>query len=138
MNTIVSAGAVGPDEKILIIGIYEKLMSGKATPVSAEAAGRDIDQFGMPARRSGLEILNSFLTEVGSAFPDYRLNINNLLIKGDQVMVRYTISGTHKNNFRGLAPTHTQMDITGIDLFRLDRGRVVEYSDIAHQIGVAR
>ncbi len=128
----------GPDEEKLIIGIYEKMISGRTNSGGVEEVDRGGGQPETLYRPSGLETLNAFLTEVGSAFPDYRLNINNLIVKENRVMVRYTISGTHKKDFRGLAPTNTRMDITGIDVFRLDGGRVIEYSDAAHQIGVAR
>ena len=49
-------------------------------------------------------------------------------------MVRYTICGTQKNPFMGIAPTNERITITGIDIFRLDNGKVVEHWNAAHQI----
>jgi predicted ester cyclase len=89
-------------------------------------------------RSSSLNALNQFLDHVASAFPDYTLNIENLIVNGNKVMVRYAISGTHKGNFMGMEPTDKQMLITGIDVFRLENGQVMEYWEGAFQIGAAR
>lgn len=91
-------------------------------------------QYTSTARPSGLKTFNIFFAAVGSAFPDYDLSIDNMIVKGDRVMVRYTISGTHKRDFMGMAPTNARINVTGIDIFRLDNGKVVEYWDAAHQM----
>ncbi len=88
----------------------------------------------MSASPLGLNAFERFFTAVGEAFPDYELNIDHLITKGDRVMVRYTICGTHKGEFMGMSPTNERMTITGIDVFRLDNGRVIEHWDAAHQM----
>ena len=49
-------------------------------------------------------------------------------------MTRYTITGTHKAHFMGMAPTNETVNICGIDIFRIESGKVVEHWDAAHQI----
>ena len=93
-------------------------------------------QFTFPHRSSSLKTFGTFFSAVKEAFPDFVLNIDSLVTKGDRVMARYTISGTHKGNFLGLAPTHQKTTISGIDLFRLNDGKVVEHWDAAHQISI--
>jgi len=68
--------------------------------------------------------------------PDYEFNIDNMIVKGDRVMARYTISGIHKGELMGQPPTNERVTITGIDVFRLDEGKVVEHWDAAHQMSV--
>ena len=80
------------------------------------------------------EKLKDFFFSVSEAFPDYKLFINNLKVKGDKVMAKYTISGTQMGSFLGMMPTQEKMTVTGIDVFRLNNGEVIEYWDAAHKI----
>jgi predicted ester cyclase len=91
-------------------------------------------QYTASSKPSSLKAFKNFFSVVGDALPDYDLSIDSLTVKGDRVMVRYTISGTHKGDFMGIAPTNERITITGIDIFRLDNGKVVEYWDAAHQV----
>jgi predicted SnoaL-like aldol condensation-catalyzing enzyme len=50
------------------------------------------------------------------------------------VMVRYAISGTHQYEFMGLAPTQKPMIIRGLDVFRMDKGMIVQHWDAARQV----
>jgi predicted ester cyclase len=81
-----------------------------------------------------LDSLKEFFSSVQEAFPDYKLFIDNLKVKGDKVLARYTISGTQMESFLGLMPTRQKMKVTGIDAFRLNNGEVVEYWDAAHKV----
>jgi predicted ester cyclase len=91
-------------------------------------------QYTVSARPSSLKTFNAFFSAISTAFPDFKLNIDNLVCKGDRVMARYTICGIHKGDFMGKTPTNKQTTIAGIDIFRLDNGKVVEHWDAAHQI----
>jgi len=74
-----------------------------------------------------------FLSLVGEALPDYKLTLHNLLPKGDMVMVSYSISGTQESDFMGIKATHSRLTISGIDVFKLEKGEVVAHWDAAHQ-----
>ena len=81
-----------------------------------------------------LKPLNNFFSSVGKAFPVYALKIEDLVTRKDQVMVRFKIQGTQTGNFMGLEPTRQPMVISGIDVFRLENGKVVDYKDAAYQL----
>lgn len=86
------------------------------------------------SRPSSLKAFKSFFTAVSAAFPDYDLKIDNILSKGDKVMARYTISGTQKGDFLGIIPTNERTTVTGIDIFRLDNGKVAQHWNATHQL----
>jgi len=46
--------------------------------------------------------------------------------------------GTHREEFRGIAPTGNELDITGIGIFRFADGKVVESWDNLDQLGMMR
>jgi len=46
--------------------------------------------------------------------------------RGDKVWVRFTGRGTHRGEWRGLAPTSKKITITGVQIWRIVDGKVVE------------
>jgi steroid delta-isomerase-like uncharacterized protein len=60
------------------------------------------------------------------AFPDLCFREDQLLAEGDHVAVRWTAIGTHRGAFLGFPATHRRGVLTGMDLFRLADGKIVE------------
>ena len=114
--------------------LYVGVTSGKGKDSIVEKANNGFFRHTIPSTPSCLKTFYRFFAAVNEAFPDYKLLLDNLVVKGDRVMAHYTISGIHKADFMGLAATNEQMAITGIDIFRLDKGQIIEYWDAAHQI----
>ena len=90
------------------------------------------------SRPSSLKAFKNFFAAVSTAFPDYDLRIDNIVSRGDKVMARYTISGTQKRDFLGITPTNERTTVTGIDIFRLDNGKVAEHWNATHQLCACR
>lgn len=79
---------------------------------------------GWPAGREGLKAL---VREWRTGFPDMRETVEDLLAEGDRVAGRFTLRGTHRGPFLGLAPTGKRIEITGMDIVRIRDGRIVEF-----------
>jgi len=60
------------------------------------------------------------------AFPDVQWTIEDMVAEGDKVVVRYTIEGTHRGEFRGVAPTGKQVSWRGIVIWRCVGGKIAE------------
>jgi predicted ester cyclase len=75
---------------------------------------------------SGPEGVKGLVTWLRTAFPDLRIEINELVSDGDQVAVRWTASGTHRGPFGDLKATGRRVEWTGSDWLRLRDGRIVE------------
>src|SRR5919202_4081010 len=87
----------------------------------------------------GPEDVKRFVGEFRSAFPDLRLIVEEQIAKGDKVVSRGTIRGTHQGEFRGMAPTGEEVDIPGMAVFRFSReGKVVESWDSYDQLSLMR
>jgi steroid delta-isomerase-like uncharacterized protein len=74
----------------------------------------------------GPEGLKQFFTMMRSAFPDFHATIDTIVAEGDMVAARFIITGTHKGNFLGMAPTGKQMKITEAIFIRFADGREAE------------
>ena len=60
------------------------------------------------------------------AFPDFREIVEDIVIEGDKVVTRFTASGTHLGELRGLSPTGKQVTMAEIGIFRIADGKIVE------------
>jgi predicted ester cyclase len=122
------------DNKEVVRQLYMEVSSLGNQNVTGGRRGRGFTQYTSCAKPSSLKAFNRFFSTVSEAFPDYKLTIDNIIAKGDRVLTRYTICGTHQRDFMGMAPTYERLTVHGIDVFRLDNGKVVEHWDAAHQI----
>jgi steroid delta-isomerase-like uncharacterized protein len=61
-----------------------------------------------------------------TAFPDLRFTIDDLFATGDRAVVRWTTSGTHRGDLRGISPTRKQVSITGTTICRIVNGKIAE------------
>ncbi len=105
--------------------------------LDAASKMQNVDDMGyrmISARPSSLKAFDTFFATVRAALANYSLIIDKIAAEGDRVMVQYTISGIHQAEFMGFVPTHQLTTITGIDIFRLNNGKVEEHWDAAHQI----
>ncbi len=82
------------------------------------------------------ERYNEFLVARRAAFPDRRFVVEDMIAEGDKVSARFTMRGTHKGEFRGIAPSGTEVTMTGIDMIRLAEGKLVEDRVEVDQLGM--
>ena len=61
-----------------------------------------------------------------AGFPDLHYTPEDLIAERDKVAVRWRASGTHRGTFLNIAPSGNRMSITGIDIFRVADGQIVE------------
>src|SRR5215212_8914448 len=84
----------------------------------------------------GLESYKEFLAARRAAFPDRRFVVEDMIAEGDKVSARFTMRGTHKGELRGIAPSGTEVTMTGIDMIRLAEGKMVEDRVEVDQLGM--
>jgi steroid delta-isomerase-like uncharacterized protein len=60
------------------------------------------------------------------AFPDLRLDVHDMFGSGDRVVTRFTITGTHEDEFLGIPPTGRYVEVEGIAIDVMRDGRRVE------------
>lgn len=61
------------------------------------------------------------------SFPDLRVTIDELIALEDKVVTRVTYSGTLLGALGGKPPTGKKMTLTGMDMFRIAGGKIVEH-----------
>ena len=73
---------------------------------------------GMQAEAAGLHQL------LTAAFPDLRVEIDDLIAEEDKVAARLLFSGTHQGPFRDFAPTGRPVSFGAIRIYQLADGKV--------------
>jgi len=97
----------------------------------------------IPDQAPGLEGAKQFFGMLRTAFPDWDSNIDVMIAEGDKVAVRFSGSGTHGGEFLGIPPTGKQATTTGIVIYRIAGGKIVDQwinTDVLgmmQQLGVA-
>jgi predicted ester cyclase len=61
-----------------------------------------------------------------AAFPDVRVTTENMVAEGDYVADRTIITGTHRGDFQGIAPTGKRVTVVGNALNRFAGDKQVE------------
>jgi len=74
----------------------------------------------------GIKDFKKSMSEFYRSFPDSHFIIDDMVVEGDKVVVRWTMTGTHKGEFGGIPPTNKKMTIWGIYIDRIAGGKFVE------------
>lgn len=84
----------------------------------------------------GTEGINEVITTCRAAFEHLNVTIEDLIAEGDKVTARFTARGIHKGDFMGLPATGRQITMTGIEIFRIKDGKIVELWGEVNLVGL--
>jgi len=84
----------------------------------------------------GQEEHKNFINGLRTAFPDVSLTLEDQLAEGEEVVIRWTMRGTHQGELWGTAPTGKPVTVTGITIQRLAEGIIVEEWTEADSLGL--
>jgi steroid delta-isomerase-like uncharacterized protein len=81
----------------------------------------------LPIDSTGRAALKEVFGRLRHAFPDLHIEIKDLIAEGDKVVSRNTVSGTHRGEYMGVAPTGRTVTYDEIFILRFaEDGRIVE------------
>ncbi len=84
----------------------------------------------------GPEGAKRFFSALRGAFPDLQVTVEDQIAEGDRVVTRWICRGTHNGEFQGMTPTGRQTAMTGITIFRIANGKLVEGWSNADTLGM--
>ncbi len=93
---------------------------------------------GMPNPPAGPEGLKPIVSAIREAFPDLNYEIQNIVIAEDQVAVHTIMRGTHKGDFFGLAPTGKTVEISQMQIERIQDGKIIEHWRVTDELSMMR
>ncbi len=119
------------DNEALARRWYEALDGGDLAALDALLAEDVVHHAGTFPDARGPHGVRRILAVLLAGFPDARFCVEQAITEGDLVVLRWTATGTHEGEFQGLEPTGEQATWTGINVFRVECGRMAEvWSDV--------
>ena len=67
--------------------------------------------------------------------PDRQITHDDVIAKGDKVLLRWTMTGTPRKEVIGIPPGDKTVTVTGFDFFRISGGKIAE---MWQQFGVGK
>jgi predicted ester cyclase len=86
--------------------------------------------------RDGIDGTKGTINYLRSAFPDFKITIDEVVVSGDKVWARQKGGGTNLGSFAGHPPTGIKAFIDVIDLVRIEGGKIVEHWGVPDQLGM--
>ena len=80
----------------------------------------------LPTPGPGIEAMNNVIVTCRAAFHNLNVTVDDIMADGDKVTARFTARGIHKGEFMGLPPTGKAIMMTGIEIFRVNDGKIAE------------
>lgn len=121
--------------KALVRRLFSEVFDAGRLEVADELVREDYIQHN-PTVGPGRAGLKAFVSDLRRAFPDFRLEVTDLIAEGDRVVARVVGSGTHRGEFVGLAPTGRTFSAAAIDIFRVEGGQLAEHWDVMDFYGL--
>ena len=74
----------------------------------------------------GKSAVRGFYQMIHHAFDGPKLTFHDVFSNGDRLAVRFTMTGTHRGEFLGVAPTGRNVAVDGITVLHFKNGKCVE------------
>lgn len=101
--------------------------TGDVSRIDGLLARNFVDHTPPPGVGTDVDAVKTYIRELGAAFTDLRARTEDMLIEGDKVVVRSTVSGRHTGTYQGMPASNKEFKVDGIDIVRLENGKVVEH-----------
>jgi steroid delta-isomerase-like uncharacterized protein len=123
------------EHKALARRVFDDVLNGRNLDLLDELAASDyIEHNPLPGQRTGIDGIRDRYTIVLNAF-DPHFTVEDVIAEGDKVVLRWTNSGTHVGAFLGIPPTGRSFRIPGIEIWRMESGKLAEHWDVVDVFG---
>ncbi|KQQ75699.1 hypothetical protein ASF73_07865 [Xanthomonas sp. Leaf131] len=86
----------------------------------------DVTLYFAGQKQQGRDTYLGLVASNREAFPDLAWTVDQLIAEGDTVAIRYTMTGTHRGPFAGVAGTGRPVTAQSMAFYRLKNGKIVE------------
>ena len=123
--------------KELVVAYYRTVVGdGRLEEISKFIADSYIDHNASAEAGQGPNAVKTHLEAIRRTFPDFTLQVHEVISEGDWIAVRVTAEGTHLGEWLGIKPTGKRISLRGINLDRVANGLIVEHRGEADSMGM--
>lgn len=126
------------DNEAVLRRLYDEVVNGGNLAVVDELVAPDaIEHETVPGvEGGGPQAVRQWIGMARSAFPDFHLDVEDMIAEGDRVAARVTLSGTHQGEFVGMPPTGKHFSVNTIDIVRFADGKIAEHWGVTDNLGM--
>jgi len=120
--------------------LFEEVFNGGRLDAIDELVAPDaLDHEVLPIATGEMRTdLRTWLAALRQAFPDYHVDLEDVIAEGDRVVVRERITGTNTGPLLGMPATGRPICVEAIDILRIADGVVIEHWGIADSTTMVR
>ena len=115
------------DVKALTRRFYSEVSAGNLDVCDELIADDFVDHEEVPGISSDKAGVKQFFAMLRAAFPDVRVEPQELFAEGDLICARAIVTGTHQGEWMGMPATGKRIDVQLIDILRIRDGQATEH-----------
>jgi predicted ester cyclase len=124
------------ESKQLIRRFYTEVVDGRDYSNLDSFVATDYVDHNAAEGGRGPDVVRTHLEAIRSTLPDFTVQVEDIFAEGDYVITRVAGRGTHLGEWMGIKPTGRGVRLKGINIDRVERGRIVEHWGEADTIGM--
>ena len=125
------------DTKAQVRGMYEQFNRDRLAALDTLLAPDFVDHDPNNPTQDAAGV-RQFFEQLLAAFPDFRFEVDDVLVDGDRAASFVRLTGTHQGDFQGIAPTGRSIEISGVQLARFEGGEIVERWGSSDELGILK
>ena len=106
------------DHAVAMRRLYDLINAGDIDGFGELLAEDFVEHEEMPGLEPSKEGVKQLFHMYRAAFPDLRMEVQDVLVSGDKAVARVRATGTHQGEFLGMPATGKSLDVQLIDITR--------------------
>lgn len=125
------------DFKALAQEMYESVVPGQDIDAMVDRfmAEDFVEHEAIPGMGATRDTPRQLFKMMFASFPDFRIEVHELLQDGDKVTARVTFSGTHQGEFMGLPASGNRVEWSAIDILQFRDDKAVAHWGVMDMAG---
>ena len=137
MVAFVSADAVDENENKALVRRFFEVGPSRGDLRAAHELLADDFALHVPLPCSpGVQGIIEVISACRAAFEHLDVTVEDMVAEGDRVAARFVARGIHRGDFMGQPATGRSITMTGIEIFRIENGRIAELWGEANLLGL--
>lgn len=122
------AGGISEEEAKALMDDYVKIFNKKNLALIDEVFDINFELKSpvLPEPLIGTAELKNFVASTAVSFPDFHITIEDMLVDGDRIWSRFTITGTNTGRLAEIRATNKSFKIAGLAMTHVQNGKIVK------------
>jgi steroid delta-isomerase-like uncharacterized protein len=120
------AGEATPDPKQVLTAFYAAVTAHNFEVMGKYMVTDFVDHNPEPGQQPGANGVMHAFDDMFKAFPDLKIQVQQIVTEGELVVARVSMTGTHKGVYMGMPATGKPFRIGGMDMVRVKNGKATE------------